>query len=58
MFGFLQMFIVLLTSLVNASNHTKCVSLSNEKCEIQRTLLIYIQMATVKNYTTIHLRLI
>ena len=39
MFGFLQMFIVLLTSLVNASNHTKCVSLSNEKCEIQRTLI-------------------
>ena len=39
MFGFLQMFIVLLTSLVNASNHTKCVSLSNEKCEIQGTLI-------------------
>ena len=29
---------VLLTCLVNASNHTKCVSLSNPKCEIQPTL--------------------
>ena len=29
------MFIVLLTNLVNASSHTKCVSLSNKKCEIQ-----------------------
>ena len=33
------MFIVLLTSLVNASNNTKCVSLSNQKCTIQRTLI-------------------
>ena len=32
------MFTVLLTSIVNASNHTKCVSLSNQKCEIQSTL--------------------
>ena len=29
------MFIVLLTSMFNASNHTKCVSLSNQKCETQ-----------------------
>ena len=28
------MFIVLLTHRVNASNHTKCVSLNNQKCEI------------------------
>ena len=33
------MFIVLLTSIVNASNHTKCVSLSNHKCKIQSTLI-------------------
>ena len=33
------MFIVLLSSIVNASNHTKCVSLSNQKCEIQPTLI-------------------
>ena len=32
MFGIIfKMFIVLLTSLVNASNHTKCVILSNQK---------------------------
>ena len=33
------MLIVLFTSIVNASNHTKCVSLSNQKCEIQPTLI-------------------
>ena len=33
------MFMELLTGLVNASNHIKCVSLSNQKCEIQHTLL-------------------
>ena len=40
------MFIVLLDSTVNASNHTKYRSLSNQKCEIQPS-----------NYTTINLRL-
>ena len=40
MFGIIKkMFIVLLTSLVNASNHTKCVSLSNKKLEVQATLI-------------------
>ena len=34
-----KMFIVLLPSIVNASNHTKCVSLSNQKCGIQSTLI-------------------
>ena len=33
------MFIVLLTNIVHASNYTKCVSLSNQKCEIQATLI-------------------
>ena len=34
------MFIVLLTcSVVNASNYTKCMSLSNQKCMIQPTLI-------------------
>ena len=33
------MFIVLLTSIINASNHTKCVSLSNQNYEIQPTLI-------------------
>ena len=33
------MFIGLLTGLVNGFNHTKCVSLSNQKCKIQPTLI-------------------
>ena len=36
MFG---MFFVLLTSIVNATNHKKCVSLSNQKCMTQPTLI-------------------
>ena len=40
MFGVIKkLFIVLLTSTFNASNHTKCVLLSNQKCEIQPTLI-------------------
>ena len=40
MFGLIKkMFIRLLTGLINASNHTKCVSLCNQKCEIQPTLI-------------------
>ena len=39
MFGIIKkMFIVLLSSIVNASNHTKCLSLSNQECIIQPTL--------------------
>ena len=33
------MLIVLLARIVNASTHTNCVSLSNQKCEIQPTLI-------------------
>ena len=33
------MFIVLLTNMVNVFTHTKCVSLSNQKYEIQPTLI-------------------
>ena len=32
-----KMFIVVLSSIVNASNNTKCISLNNQKCEIQPT---------------------
>ena len=40
MFGIIKkMFIVLLGSIVNASTHIKCVYLSNQKCEIQPTLI-------------------
>ena len=39
MFGLIKkIFIGLSTGLVNGSNHAKCVSLSNQKCEIQPTL--------------------
>ena len=39
MFRFIKnIFFGLLTSLVvNATSHTKCISLSNQKCEIQST---------------------
>ena len=33
------MFMVILASIVNASTYTKCVSLSNQKCEIQPTFI-------------------
>ena len=40
MFEFIKtMFIVLLTSLVQASIYTKCVSLNNEKCMTQPILI-------------------
>ena len=40
MFGFIKkMFIRLLTSIVNASNHTKCVSLNNQQCMTQPSLI-------------------
>ena len=35
----LKMFIVLLSNIVNGSNHAKCVSLSNQKCMTQPTLI-------------------
>ena len=34
-----KMFIGLITTIVNAFNHTKCVSLSNQKCMSQPTLI-------------------
>ena len=34
-----KIFIGLISSIVNASNHTKCVWLSNQKCMIQPTLV-------------------
>ena len=40
MFGIIKkMFIVLLTNIVNGSNNSKYVSLSNQKCMIQRNLI-------------------
>ena len=37
--GLLKIFIGLLTSVVNASSHIKCVSLSNKKCLTKPTLI-------------------
>ena len=34
-----KLFIGLLTGIVNASDHRKCVSLSNQKCTTQPTLI-------------------
>ena len=40
MFGFVKkIFIGLSVSIVNASNHTKCVLKSNQKCMIQPTII-------------------
>ena len=40
MFGLImKIFIGLLTGLVNGSNHTKCISLSNQKCMTQPTFI-------------------
>ena len=40
MFGFIKIiFIGLLTGVVNASNHTKYVSLNNQQCITQSTLI-------------------
>ena len=40
MFGIIKkIFMGLLISIANACNHTKCVSLSNQKCMIQPTLI-------------------
>ena len=40
MFGLIKkIFIGLLTGLVNGSNHTKCTSLSNQKCMTQPSII-------------------
>ena len=57
MFGLIKkMFIGLLTGIVSASNHTKCLLLSNQKCMIQPTLINLHPnlMNPVKNIATIH----
>ena len=51
------MLIGFLTSVISASNHTKCVLLSLQKCMTQPTLINYVPMSIVKNYITIPLRL-
>ena len=59
MIGFIERILIrLLTNIVNASNHTKCISLSNQKDMINLLLLIDILMNKLKDYVTIHLQLI
>ena len=58
MFGIIKKtFIVLLSSIGNASNHTKYVSIRNQKSEIQPTLINLHPNEYSKNFTTIHLQL-
>ena len=52
------MFVVLLTSILNVSNLAKLISLNNQQCMDQPTLLVYTLMNNVKDYITIHLQLI
>ena len=50
MFGIItKMFIGLLTSAGNASNHTKYASLNNRQCMIQPALIDFILMNTTKD---------
>ena len=53
-----KIFIVLSNNIVNGSNLKKCVPLTSQKCMTQFTLLFYIVMNTVKNFTNIDLQLI
>ena len=40
MFGLIKkIFMGLLSNIVNASNHTNCVSLRNQQCETQPTFI-------------------
>ena len=59
MFGLIKkIFIGLLTDIVSASNHIKCVSLSNQKCMTQPILFnLHPNLNAIKNFTAIHLRL-
>ena len=34
-----KMFLVLLASIVKTSNHSKCLSLNNQRCEAQPTFI-------------------
>ena len=55
------MFVGLLTDLVNASNHAKCVPLSNHAQPTQSDSELHINLhsnESTKNYVTIYLGLI
>ena len=49
-----KMFMGLLINIVNASNHAKCVSLSNHKCEIQLIFInLHLNECSQENFTAI-----
>ena len=50
-----KMVIGLLTSIVNAYNHTKCIFLNNQQCMTQPSLIKIHRMNALKDYVTIHL---
>ena len=59
MLGYIKKkFVVLLSSLENASNYTKYVSLDNHQCITQPSLINLHPKNIVKNYLTIYLLLI
>ena len=56
MFGLIKkMFIGVLISIVNVSNHTECMSLSSQKCMTQHTLINLYPYEQIKNFLTIHM---
>ena len=52
-----EIFIILLTSIVSASNYKKIILLSNQKWEIQPNLVKFHPNEYSQNYTTLYLRL-
>ena len=50
-----KIFIRILTSPVNGSNHKKCISVSNQKCMTQLTLIDLHPKNIDKNFTIIRL---
>ena len=53
-----QVFNGLLGNIVYALNYKKCISLKNQQCMIQPTLITCIPMNMVKDYIAINLHLI
>ena len=52
-----KIFIGFRNGLVNGSNHTKCILLSNQKCMTQPSLINLHSNDYTKSFSTIHLRL-
>ena len=52
-----KIFIGFRNGLVNGSNHTKCILLSNQKCMTRHSLINLHPNDYTKSFSTIHLRL-